>query len=119
MSSMVRRKLRSFIWSSLIRMLDLGLVGVDVVCEEILGGVQRTCEVTNLSSTCHQELFGGDKRIELSARNGTFHSVFVDCNSQLIAGGCDGGRELARPKSGSPKLRKRKRRRKGTITHGF
>ena len=116
---MVKSKLRSFVSSSFMRMLDLSLVGVGDVCGEVLGGVRRTRGATNPSSNCRQKLFSGDEKVELSVWKGAPCSILVGCNSRLIAGGCDGGGELARPKSGSPKLRKRKRGRKKQLSTAF
>jgi hypothetical protein len=86
---------------------------------ERFSGVRRTRGATNPSSNCRQKLFSDDEKVELSVWKGAPCSVLVGCNSRLIAGGCDGGGELARPKSGSPKLRKRKRGRKETIAHSL
>jgi hypothetical protein len=86
---------------------------------ERFSGVRRTRGATNPSSNCRQKLFSDDDKVELSVWKGAPCSVLVGCNSRLIAGGCDGGGELARPKSGSPKLRKRKRGRKETIAHSL
>jgi hypothetical protein len=91
---------------------------VGAVCAEVLGGVRRICGANNSSSSCRQNLFGGDERVELSARKGAPRSILVGCNYRSRAGGCDGGGELERQKSGNPKLIRRKRRRKETIALG-
>lgn len=118
MSSMVISKLGSLVYLSFMRMLALGLARVGAVCAEVLGGVRRICGANNSSSRCRQNLFGGDERVELSAWKEASRSILVDCNSRLIAGGCDGGGEPERQKLGNPKLIKRKRRRKETTALG-
>jgi hypothetical protein len=77
-------------------MLALSLARVGAVCAEVLGGVRRICGANNSSSSCRQNLFAGDERVELSARPAPFLSVVIIGRLRVVATVVESSRDKSR-----------------------